>query len=241
MAAISHSVEVNVPLETVYNQWARFEEFPRFMEGVKEVRRDGPNRLFWKAKIGGQEKQWEAEITEQIPNVRIAWRSVDGASNRGAVTFEELDVSQTRVTLRMDYEPEGFLEHAGDALGIPLGDIAENLNRFREFMENQESPTVAAGGQIEPVEARYSTEHAMEEMPTSSVEQPAAQKPLFQDREIPAAGTITEAVASGTSRDPIAGEGDEPRLPQRHGTVIADTPQAEAIKGSSGRLRKIVE
>jgi uncharacterized membrane protein len=172
MAAISHSIEVNVPLQTVYNQWTRFEEFPRFMEGVKEVRRDGPNRLFWKAKIGGQEKQWEAEITEQVPNVRIGWRSVDGASNRGAVAFEALDVSQTRVTLRMDYEPEGFLEHAGDALGIPLGDVAENLNRFREFMENRESPTDAAGGQVDPVEAHYSTEHAMEEMPTSSVEQP---------------------------------------------------------------------
>ena len=83
MAAITHSVEVNAPLNEVYNQWTRFEDFPRFMEGVEEVRRDGPNRLFWKAKIGGKEKQWEAEITEQIPNSKIIWRSVDGALNMG--------------------------------------------------------------------------------------------------------------------------------------------------------------
>jgi uncharacterized membrane protein len=80
-----------------------------------------------------QARRSDAEITEQVPNARIVWRSVNGASNRGAVTFKELDVSQTRVTLTMDFEPEGFLEHAGDELGISLGEVAENLNRFREF------------------------------------------------------------------------------------------------------------
>src|ERR1700741_2270613 len=98
MGAITHSIEVNAQLQTVYNQWTRFEEFPRFIEGLDEVRQDGPNRLFWKAEIGGKEKEWEAEITEQVPNT-------EGASNRGTVTFEELDISQTRITLTMEYEP----------------------------------------------------------------------------------------------------------------------------------------
>lgn len=136
MGVITHSVEINAPLQEVYHQWTRFEEFPRFMEGVDEVRQDGPNRLFWKAKIGGKEKHWEAEITEQVPNTSIGWRSVDGALNRGAVTFEQLNALQTRITLTMEYEPEGFIERAGDALGIPLGQVAEDLNRFREFMES---------------------------------------------------------------------------------------------------------
>ena len=160
MGAITHSIEVNAPQHEVYSQWTRFEEFPRFMAGVDEVRPDGPNRLFWKARIGGKEKQWEAEITEQIPNRRIAWRSVNGALNMGAVTFEPLEVSLTRITLTMEYEPEGFIEQAGDALGIPLGQVAEDLNRFREFMESGRE-TGAPTGQIDRVEAPFSTDQAI--------------------------------------------------------------------------------
>jgi uncharacterized membrane protein len=138
MGAITHSVEVIAPLQAVYNQWIRFEEFPRFMGGVKEVRSEGISKLFWKVKIGGKEKHWEAEITEQVPNERIAWRSVEGSANRGAVIFEAVSESTTRVTLTIEYEPEGFIEQAGDALGIPLGQVAEDLNRFRELMEQRE-------------------------------------------------------------------------------------------------------
>jgi uncharacterized membrane protein len=82
MGATTHSIEVNAPLRAVYNQWTQFKEFPRFMEGVDEVRQEGPKSLFWKAKIGGKDKQWEAEITEQVPVKRIAWESVDGTPNR---------------------------------------------------------------------------------------------------------------------------------------------------------------
>jgi uncharacterized protein YndB with AHSA1/START domain len=233
MGAITHSVEVNAPLLTVYNQWTRFEEFPRFMQGVDEVRKNGPNRLFWRAKIGGKEKEWEAEITEQVPNTRIAWRSVDGASNSGAVTFEELDVSQTRITLTMEYEPEGFVEQAGDALGIPLGQVAEDLNRFREFMENRENQAGAARGQTEPVGSSYLTEQAVKQGDGLSVEESTERKPSSQPREVAPAAILTEAIASGmerTGRGPIAGESDESH--QKHGTVIADTPRPMAIVGS---------
>lgn len=234
MGAITHSIEVNASRQTVYNQWTRFEEFPRFMEGVEEVRQDGPNRLFWKAKIGGKEKEWEAEITEQVPNTRIAWRSVDGASNMGAVTFEQLDVLQTRVTLTMEYEPEGFFEKAGDALGIPLGQVAEDLSRFRDFMENRGSQTGAWRGPTEPVETPNSTEQAIKEGGALSVGESTERKPFSQDREIAPAAIVTEAIASGmgkTGGGPIAGEADEPY--QEHGPVIADTPRPMAIEGSS--------
>jgi uncharacterized protein YndB with AHSA1/START domain len=233
MGAIRHSVEVNAPLNEVYNQWTRFEDFPRFMEGVEEVRRDGPKRLFWKAKIGGKEKQWEAEITEQIPNTKIVWRSVDGALNLGAVTFEQLSALQTRITLSMEYEPEGFIEQAGDALGIPLGRVAEDLNRFREFMESGRKPLVTIG-QTDPLETPLSTEPAMKEGETWSAEESTEREASSRDREIPPAAIITEAIASGMGRTgggPITGKADESH--QRHGTVIADTPRPMAIEGSS--------
>jgi uncharacterized protein YndB with AHSA1/START domain len=236
MGAITHSIEVNAPLQAVYNQWTRFEEFPRFMEGLDQVRQDGPNRLFWKAKIGGKEKEWEAEITEQVPNTRIAWRSVEGASNRGTVTFEELDISQTRITLTMEYEPEGFFEQAGDALGIPLGQVAEDLNRFRAFMENGGSQTGAWSGQTDPSETPNSAEQAMKEGDAASVGESAEGKVLSQDRDIPPKAIVTKAIASGMGEigsDRIGARGDEPRLSQGHGTVIADTLRPEAIEGSS--------
>jgi Polyketide cyclase / dehydrase and lipid transport/Protein of unknown function (DUF2934) len=232
MGAITHSIEVNAPLEMVYDQWTQFEEFPRFMEGVDEVKQVGLNQLFWKAKIAGVEKQWEAEISERVPNERIAWQSVGGTPNRGAVTFEALDGFRTRVTLTMEYEPEGLLEKAGDVLGIPFSEVEGDLNRFREFMEKGGSETRP----IEAIETSASTEPTMVEVPTSGIEQRAEQKTSFQDREIPPAAVITEAMASGmgkTGRGPIADEGGEPRPTQKHGTVIADTPRPEAIEGSS--------
>ena len=203
------------------------------MEGVDEVRRDGPNRLFWKAKIGGKEKEWEAEITEQVPNTRIAWRSVEGAPNLGTVTFEKFDVSQTRVTLTMEYEPEGLIEQAGDALGIPLGQVAEDLNRFREFIESQAGATI---GQSEPAETRYSTEETVEEGDALSVGESNERKTPSKTREIAPAAVLTEAIASGMEEiggERIGARGDETRLTREHGTVIADTPRPEAIEGSS--------
>jgi uncharacterized protein YndB with AHSA1/START domain len=235
MGAITHSIEVNAPLQMVYNQWTQFEKFPRFMEGVDEVRQAGPNRLFWKAKIGGKEKQWEAEITEQVPNERVAWRSIDGTPNRGAVIFEALDVSRTRITLTMEYEPEGFVEKAGDALGIPLSEVEGDLSRFREFIEKGGAETVPGRRVTEPLESSGFTEPAIVEVDTSSVEQ-LDEKPSIQDREIPPAAVITEAIASGmvrTGSGPIAGEGDELGHEKEHGTVIADTPRPTATQGSS--------
>jgi hypothetical protein len=231
MGTITHSIEVNAPLERVYHQWTQFGEFPRFMEGVDEVRQVGLNQLFWKAKIAGVEKQWEAEISEQVPNERIAWQSVGGTPNRGAVSFEPLDVFRTRVTLTMEYEPEGLLEKAGDVLGIPFSEVESDLDRFREFMEKGESET-------RPIEAieTSAAEPNLVDWHTSNVEQPAEQKSSFQDREIPPAAVTTEAKASDIGKNgpsSIADEGDEPRLTQKHGTVIADTPRPEAIEGSN--------
>ena len=150
MGETTHSIEINAPLRAVYDQWTQFEEFPRFMEGVEEVRQDGPRNLFWTARIAGKEKRWEAEILEQIPDHRIAWHSIDGTPNSGEVTFEPLDEERTRITLKMAYEPEGFFEKAGDALGIPSGRAEGDLKRFRDFIEERGTETAGWNGRVEP-------------------------------------------------------------------------------------------
>src|ERR1700730_221536 len=148
MGSTTHSIEVNAPLRVVYNQWTQFEEFPRFMEGVEEVRQDGPKRLSWKATIAGKDKRWEAEIVEQVPDQRIAWVSIDGTPNAGEVSFESLESELTLITLTMQYEAEGFLEKAGDVLGIPSSHVEGNLQRFRDFIEQRGKETGGWRGRI---------------------------------------------------------------------------------------------
>jgi Polyketide cyclase / dehydrase and lipid transport/Protein of unknown function (DUF2934) len=149
MGTTTHSIDVKAPLKSVYNQWTQFEEFPRFMRDVVEVRQHGPGALSWKVLMGGKEKQWEARIIEQIPDTSIVWESVDGTSNRGAVTFEPLGTDGTRLTVVMEYEPEGFLEKAGDLLGVPSGRVEESLKSFRELIENKSTDTRGWRGRIE--------------------------------------------------------------------------------------------
>src|SRR5919206_4114871 len=147
-SSIEKSIEVNVPVHTAYNQWTQFESFPEFMEGVEEVRQLDHQRLHWRARIGGKEKEWDAEIVEQQPDQRVAWRSLSGAANDGVVTFEPIDADTTRVTLALDYDPEGFLENVGDALGLVSRRVEGDLNRFKEFIESRGAETGAWRGEI---------------------------------------------------------------------------------------------
>jgi uncharacterized membrane protein len=148
MATIEKSIEVDVPVRVAYNQWTQFEEFPRFMEGVREVRQLDDKRLHWKAAIGGKEQAWEAEITEQIPDDRIAWRARTGAPNAGVVTFHRLGDSHTRIMLQLDYDPQGAVETVGDALGVVSRRVAGDLERFKEFIESRGRETGAWRGDI---------------------------------------------------------------------------------------------
>jgi uncharacterized membrane protein len=149
MSKIEHSIDVEVPVREAYNQWTQFEEFPRFMEGVEEVRQVDDTHLHWKAEIAGQEKEWEAVITEQTPDQRVAWTSTAGAQNAGAVDFHRIDDARTRVTLTMDVQPEGALESAGDAVGVPGRRVKGDLERFKEFIESRGRATGAWRGEVE--------------------------------------------------------------------------------------------
>ena len=148
MAHAEKSIDVHVPVSTVYNQWTQFEAFPEFMEGVKEVEQLDDRRLRWHAEIGGNEESWEAEITEQRPDERIAWTSRDGARNAGVVTFHRLSDEDTRVMLQIDYEPEGMTESVGDMLGMVERRVEGDLERFKEFIESRGSETGGWRGQI---------------------------------------------------------------------------------------------
>src|SRR4051812_11029298 len=118
METVEKTIEVNAPISAVYNQWTQFEEFPHFMENVEEVRQLDNKRLHWKAKIAGKETEWDAEIFEQVPDQRIAWRSITGAKNSGMVNFTPVSLETTRVTLSLHYQPEGAVQKTGDMLGI---------------------------------------------------------------------------------------------------------------------------
>jgi uncharacterized membrane protein len=149
MEHVEKTVEVDRPLNTVYNQWTQFEDFPYFMEGVKEVRQLDDTHLHWRAVIWGKEKEWDAEITEQEPDKRISWKSVSGAPNAGTVRFEPAGPQRTRVRLVMAYEPEGAIENAGDALGLFSARVQQSVDDFKKFIENRTEETGAWRGAID--------------------------------------------------------------------------------------------
>jgi uncharacterized membrane protein len=149
MSTIEKSIDVHVPVRTAYNQWTQFEEFPRFMEGVQEIRQLDDKRLHWRANVGGKQKEWDAVITEQLPDQRIAWRNTDGTANAGVVTFHRLNDKTTRVMLQLEYDPEGIVENVGDMIGVVSTRVQGDLQRFKEFIEQRGSETGAWRGKIE--------------------------------------------------------------------------------------------
>jgi uncharacterized membrane protein len=148
MDTVEKSITVDVPVTTAYNQWTQFEEFPEFMSAVEEVRQEGDTRLFWRANIAGKDVEWEAEIVEQEPDTRISWRSTTGAYNAGEVNFEPEGDSQTLVTLRLEYEPEGFIENVGSTIGIVGSKIEGDLERFKDFIEARGAETGEWRGEV---------------------------------------------------------------------------------------------
>ncbi|MEW6152698.1 MAG: SRPBCC family protein [Actinomycetota bacterium] len=148
MATVEKTIEVNKPVRTVYNQWTQFEEFPRFMEGVESVTQIDDSHLRWKASIGGAHREWDAEIVHQEPDRRIAWRSLSGAANAGDVTFQPAGAGATAITLRLDFEPDGPVEKAGQALGVVSKRVEGDLERFRDFIEGRVAETGAWRGQV---------------------------------------------------------------------------------------------
>jgi uncharacterized membrane protein len=148
MTTVEESIEVEVPVSTAYNQWTQFEDFPEFMEGVEKVEQLTDDKLHWVTKIAGAEREFDAKITEQHPDERVAWTTMDGPKQAGVVTFHKLDPSRTKVMLQLDFEPEGIVEQAGDKLGIVKSRVHGDLERFKTFIEKRGTETGAWRGDI---------------------------------------------------------------------------------------------
>ena len=156
MPKIEDSIEVQVPVQQAYNQWTQFEEFPKFMEGIQSVQQLDETHVQWAAEIRGQSRQWTTEITEQQPDKKIAWQTIDGeVKNDGVVTFEQIGDGQTRVNLQMDVEGESTEENvAGDLLGIVKNQVHGDLERFKQLIENRDQETGAWRGEVRDGESR---------------------------------------------------------------------------------------
>ncbi|MEZ0448354.1 SRPBCC family protein [Cellulomonas sp. ICMP 17802] len=149
MATVEETVDVQAPLRTVYDQWTQFEEFPRFMGGVDEVRQIGDRLTHWRTSIGGVTREFDAEIVDQEPDQRVAWRSVDGTTHSGVVTFQKIDADRTRVAARIDWEPESVVEKVGAAVGVDDRQVKADLERFRVFIEERGVETGAWRGTVD--------------------------------------------------------------------------------------------
>jgi uncharacterized membrane protein len=148
MSRIEKTIRVDAPIKEVYAQWTQFESFPMFMEGVERVVQLDDRTLQWTADVAGRTKEWTARIVDQTPNTRVAWKSVEGAQNDGAVMFAEIGPGTTKIRLVLDADPEGVVETAGDALGFLDRRVKADLDRFKEFIEGRQAATGAWEGEI---------------------------------------------------------------------------------------------
>ena len=206
---VEKTIVVGVPVRTAYDQWTQFEDFPRFMEGVESVTQITDDQLEWVAEIGGVRRQWVAMILEQIPDQKVSWAAMEGATNAGTVTFAENGVGETRVTLSLEYEPEGFLETLGDKLGLVERQVQEDLDRFRDYIESQGQ---ASGGWRGAIDKSAGLGDPMPEAATPADADFAGRPGLSPEGQ----------TANGTVDGPAAGS-DEGLAGQR---FLGDDPQA---------------
>ncbi|WP_411103123.1 SRPBCC family protein [Streptomyces sp. cmx-4-9] len=149
MSQVEQSIEVDVPVRTAYNQWTQFETFPHFMHGVERITQVSETLTHWETKVSGVQREFDAEITEQIPDERVAWTTVGGeAKQAGVVTFHRLDEARTKVMLQMDFDPEGLAENVGDKLGFVKRQVSGDLKHFKTYIESRGTETGSWRGAV---------------------------------------------------------------------------------------------
>ncbi|MFN8109378.1 MAG: SRPBCC family protein [Thermoleophilia bacterium] len=220
MSTIEETIEVAAPVRAAYDQWTQFEDFPRFMEGVQEVRQLDDTHLHWRATVAGDSKEWDAEITEQVPEQVIAWRAVGGYRNAGVVHFESLGGERTKIHLLLDHEPQGAAEKIGDWLGLVGRQAKDDLKRFRDLIEARGDAPQGWRGEVGD-EGTHGTGAAAGDRITD----PTPQQTRIDDPEAGAMGMQSDPMRKGdlgadTARDLTEGptpetreaiEGDRPR------------------------------
>jgi uncharacterized membrane protein len=156
MPKIEDTIEVQVPVQQAYNQWTQFEEFPKFMEGIQSVQQLDDTHVQWVAEIRGESREWTTEITEQRPDEKVAWKTIEGeVKNDGIVTFEPMGDAQTRVSVEMDVEGDSMAENvAGDLLGVVKRQVRGDLERFKQLIESRGEETGAWRGEVRADETK---------------------------------------------------------------------------------------
>lgn len=149
MASHEASIEVNQPVRTVYNQWTQFESFPQFMSGVDKIQQLDETHTHWTTSVAGVTREFDAEITEQTPDQRIAWKSVAGTTHAGVVTFHRIAEGKTKIMLQLDIDPEGVAEKAGEHLGVISHQVKSDLEHFKTFIESKGTETGAWRSTVE--------------------------------------------------------------------------------------------
>jgi uncharacterized membrane protein len=190
MGSVERSIEVNVPVSVAYNQWTQFEQFPRFMQGVEEIHQVNDAHLFWRVNLAGVPREFHAEVVEQRPDERIAWRSSEGAMHAGVVTFHRLSDDRTRIMVRIEEQPDGVAERLGEAIGLLDRRVKGDLERFKAMIEERGSETGAWRGEIERRDGRR-------------FERSGAEAPADADT----IATPTEATAGSPGPTPIRRQG----------------------------------
>jgi uncharacterized membrane protein len=148
MATVEKSIDIDVPVRVAYDQWTQFESFPQFMDGVEEVRQLDDTHLHWRASVAGRRVEWDAVITEQIPDERVAWKATDGRANAGVVTFHRLGDAGTRVMVQIEHEADGVMEKVGSALGADSREVRNSLEAFKELVEERGRASGAWRGEV---------------------------------------------------------------------------------------------
>lgn len=193
MSVVEKSADVDVPIRVAYDQWTQFEEFPLFMEGVEEVRQLDDTTLRWRVTIGGAERTFEANIEEQEPDRRIAWRAVEGEDQAGVVTFQPIGDSQTRIHVKMKYDPDQWMEKVADFLNIVDHRVQGDLERFKSFIEERGAPTGAWRGRVESGEVTKPDDRPTEP-PRSTESGPGTpQIPGVGPTDVPTQGHVGDA------------------------------------------------
>jgi uncharacterized membrane protein len=149
MPSVTESIDVSVPVRTAYNQWTQFAEFPHFMGGVESIEQTDDRHSHWVTKVGGVTREFDTEITEQHPDERVAWKSTDGTSHAGVVTFHRLGEGQTKVTVQLDWQAQGIVEKAGALVGVDDHQVKADLDRFKSYIESQPGADGAWRGDID--------------------------------------------------------------------------------------------
>ncbi|MFJ3613304.1 SRPBCC family protein [Streptomyces hydrogenans] len=179
---VHDTIEVEAPLREVYDQWTQFEEFPRFMDGVEEVRQLDDRLCHWRTKIAGATREFDTEIVDQLPDQRIAWRTVGGdVKQKGVVTFERVDDAHTRVSLSMEVEASGIAERAAKAMGVVENRIEGDLHRFKHFIEERDRATGGWRGRLRPADSAGNTTSADAAVPDDDIPPPPGRSPLPSD------------------------------------------------------------